>query len=178
MPLLPAPEKGAPPRHLGAFFWHFASQIKGPLLLALFFTITIVGFPLAVQHMKLVKVALLPFGHEIASPFGEPKQADGIGHGGSVLAHTRSDGLMRETVILVEALERLRLFHGVQVLSLKVLDQRQLQSISGSRTGHDDRDRAQLRQLGGAPSPLPDHQLVALSRPAYHDWLQNAVPPE
>ncbi len=33
------------------------------LLLALFFTITIVGFPLAVQHMKLVKVALLPFGH-------------------------------------------------------------------------------------------------------------------
>jgi uncharacterized membrane protein YccF (DUF307 family) len=33
------------------------------LLLALFFAITIVGFPLAVQHMKLVKVALLPFGH-------------------------------------------------------------------------------------------------------------------
>ena len=33
------------------------------LLLAAFFAITIVGFPLAVQHMKLVKVALLPFGH-------------------------------------------------------------------------------------------------------------------
>jgi uncharacterized membrane protein YccF (DUF307 family) len=33
------------------------------LLLAAFFALTIVGFPLAVQHMKLVKVALLPFGH-------------------------------------------------------------------------------------------------------------------
>jgi uncharacterized membrane protein YccF (DUF307 family) len=33
------------------------------LLLALLFASTIVGFPLATQHMKLVKVALLPFGH-------------------------------------------------------------------------------------------------------------------
>ena len=33
------------------------------LLLAAFFALTIIGFPLAVQHMKLVQVALLPFGH-------------------------------------------------------------------------------------------------------------------
>jgi len=33
------------------------------LLLALFFLLTIVGYPLAVQHMKLVPMALLPFGH-------------------------------------------------------------------------------------------------------------------
>ena len=33
------------------------------LLLAAFFAITIIGFPIAVQHIKLVKVALLPFGH-------------------------------------------------------------------------------------------------------------------
>lgn len=33
------------------------------LLLGVMFALTIVGFPLAVQHMKLVKVALLPFGH-------------------------------------------------------------------------------------------------------------------
>ena len=33
------------------------------LLLALFFALTIIGFPLAVQHMKLVPMALLPFGH-------------------------------------------------------------------------------------------------------------------
>ena len=48
MPLLPAPEKGAPPRHLGAFFWHFASQIKGPLLLALFFKFLEVGADLMI----------------------------------------------------------------------------------------------------------------------------------
>jgi uncharacterized membrane protein YccF (DUF307 family) len=33
------------------------------LLLAAFFALTIIGFPLAVQHMKLVPMALLPFGH-------------------------------------------------------------------------------------------------------------------
>ena len=33
------------------------------LVLALLFAITIVGFPIAVQHMKLVPMALLPFGH-------------------------------------------------------------------------------------------------------------------
>lgn len=35
------------------------------LLLALLFALTIVGLPLAAQHMKLVKVALLPFGHRV-----------------------------------------------------------------------------------------------------------------
>jgi len=33
------------------------------LILALLFALTIVGFPIAVQHMKLVPMALLPFGH-------------------------------------------------------------------------------------------------------------------
>ena len=33
------------------------------LVLALFFLVTIVGYPLAVQHMKLVPIALMPFGH-------------------------------------------------------------------------------------------------------------------
>ena len=33
------------------------------LVLALLFALTIIGFPIAVQHMKLVPLALLPFGH-------------------------------------------------------------------------------------------------------------------
>ena len=33
------------------------------LLLALLFALTIIGYPLAVQHMKLVPIALMPFGH-------------------------------------------------------------------------------------------------------------------
>ena len=35
------------------------------LLLAAVFALTIVGLPIAAQHMKLVKVALLPFGHRM-----------------------------------------------------------------------------------------------------------------
>ena len=37
------------------------------LVLALFFTLTIIGFPIAVQHMKLVPLALLTFGHVMSS---------------------------------------------------------------------------------------------------------------
>ena len=33
------------------------------LLLALIFALTIIGLPIAAQHMKLVPLALLPFGH-------------------------------------------------------------------------------------------------------------------
>ncbi|MDJ0749049.1 MAG: YccF domain-containing protein [Woeseiaceae bacterium] len=33
------------------------------LILALLFAITIIGLPIAAQHMKLVPLALLPFGH-------------------------------------------------------------------------------------------------------------------
>lgn len=35
------------------------------LLLAAFFALTIVGIPIAAQHLKLVKVSLLPFGHRM-----------------------------------------------------------------------------------------------------------------
>ena len=37
------------------------------LLLALLFAVTIVGFQIAAQHMKLVPLALLPFGHVMSS---------------------------------------------------------------------------------------------------------------
>ena len=48
MPLRPAPSDQAPPGDLGAFFWHFAKQIKGPLALALFFKVLEVGADLMI----------------------------------------------------------------------------------------------------------------------------------
>ena len=33
------------------------------LVLALVFLLSIIGYPLAIQHMKLVPIALMPFGH-------------------------------------------------------------------------------------------------------------------
>ena len=35
------------------------------LLLGVFFALTIVGFPLATQHFKLIQLALIPFGRQI-----------------------------------------------------------------------------------------------------------------
>lgn len=39
------------------------------LVLALFFAITIIGLPLAVQHLKMTRLALLPFGFEVRERF-------------------------------------------------------------------------------------------------------------
>ena len=42
------------------------------LLLAALFLVSIIGYPLAVQHMKLVPIALMPFGHVMRSkPYSE-----------------------------------------------------------------------------------------------------------
>jgi uncharacterized membrane protein YccF (DUF307 family) len=35
------------------------------LVLALLFAVTIVGLPLAAQHLKMTRLALLPFGFEV-----------------------------------------------------------------------------------------------------------------
>ena len=37
------------------------------LVLALLFAVTIIGLPIAAQHMKLVPLALMPFGHTMSS---------------------------------------------------------------------------------------------------------------
>jgi uncharacterized membrane protein YccF (DUF307 family) len=38
------------------------------LLLALMFAVTIIGLPLAAQHLKMTRLALLPFGFEVRYP--------------------------------------------------------------------------------------------------------------
>ena len=35
------------------------------LLLALLFAITIIGLPIAAQHLKMTRLALIPFGFEV-----------------------------------------------------------------------------------------------------------------
>lgn len=39
------------------------------LFLALFFAITIIGLPVAAQHLKMTRLALLPFGFEVRERF-------------------------------------------------------------------------------------------------------------
>jgi len=39
------------------------------LVMALLYTITIIGLPLAAQHLKMTRLALLPFGFEVRDKF-------------------------------------------------------------------------------------------------------------
>ena len=45
------------------------SSAVAHLVLALFFAVTIIGLPLAAQHLKMTRLALLPFGFEVRSRF-------------------------------------------------------------------------------------------------------------
>ena len=65
MPLLPAPGDGAPPSNLLAFFWHFARQIRAPLVLALCFKV------LEVAADLMIPLALGYFVNIFASPGAE-----------------------------------------------------------------------------------------------------------
>ena len=71
MPLLPAPEDGAPPENLLAFFWHFAKQIRWPLILAFVFKV------LEVAADLMIPLALGYFVEIFASP-GADTAADRI----------------------------------------------------------------------------------------------------
>ena len=47
------------------FGWEIAMAHVGAAILC---AITIIGIPFAIQHMKLVVIALMPFGHELRAP--------------------------------------------------------------------------------------------------------------
>ena len=44
---------------------HISREAIMHLVLAVFFALTIIGIPIALQHIKLIPLALLPFGHEM-----------------------------------------------------------------------------------------------------------------
>ena len=57
---------------------------------------------------------------------GQGQQPQGVGHGGTGLAHLLGGLLLGEAVLLDQGLVTQGLFHGVQVLPLEVLDETQL----------------------------------------------------
>ena len=100
------------------------------------------------------------------------EQAHGVGDRGSALPDRRRHLLVGHREVLDHLLVRGRLFEGVQVVALEVLDERGLQRLAVFGLAHDRRDRLEPGPVRGAPAPLARHQLVAVTRRADQDRLE------
>ena len=83
--------------------------------------------------------------------------------------------LLREIELVGEPLEGVRLFHGVQVLALEVLDERHLERELFGNLPHDDRNARQRRPLRGAPPAFASDQLVAKADSAHDKRLNDSA---
>ena len=68
----------------------------------------------------------------------------------------------------------LGLFHRIQIFAEQVFDQRQFQALGVGRFPDNGGNAGQAGQLGSAPAPLADDELVALADAPDDHRLQNA----
>ena len=90
----------------------------------------------------------------------EGGEAQGIGDGGTGLAHPLGHFLLGHTVVGEQEQVALRLLHRVEILPLEVLNQAQLHDLSVVRLQDYRWDLGQPSQLRGAPAPLPSDDLI------------------
>ena len=102
------------------------------------------------------------------------QQAQMVGDRGALEPHPAPDLLLAGTG-LGQRLQCVGEFHGVQIVALHVLDQRQLEAVARVEVRNHCGHAVEARRTTGAPAPLTDHQLVALTHPAHHHGLQHAV---
>jgi hypothetical protein len=114
--------------------------------------------------LKKIKDGLLKF-----------EKPDSIGDRGAVLAGTFGNLLLGKLELVDHPLKSSRLFHGVEILALKVLDQRHLKRHSLGHIADYDGDATQGGSLSGSPSSLTSDQLIAIGGPAHDEGLDNAA---
>ena len=104
------------------------------------------------------------------------EQAQQVGDRDAAAADPAAHLLARESQLLHQGGDGAGLLHGVEVLPRHVLDQRVLERLRVVAFLHHGRELLEARELGGAPAPLPGHELVgAAGQRADQDRLQDAA---
>src|SRR3546814_19572127 len=94
------------------------------------------------------------------------------------LADDAADFFLRVAVIVDETLVSLGLLDGVQVLTLHVFDERDLEGLLVGERAHQPRPLVELRRLRRAPAPLAGNDLAApFTRPPHPDRRSQALAP-
>ena len=97
------------------------------------------------------------------------KQANVVGNRGAILANGGRHLFLGHLIVINQTAIRLRFFDRVQVLTLQVLDQRELQQLVVRNIAHDDRNLEQTGLLRGTPPTLAGNDLKGVAVQAADD---------
>ncbi len=107
---------------------------------------------------------------------GQLEQPQEVRHRRPLLADTLRDLLLRQSELFVELVIGVRLFDRVQVLTLDVLDERDLERVPfAHHLLHDDGNRGQSSLQRGAEAALAGDELVAVARARDDERLHDPV---
>ena len=123
--------------------------------------------------MPHLQAVLLQKRDNVLVQLHQPQQ---IGHRHPRATHGVGDLLMGQRELLLQSLQRSRLFQGMQILTLYVLDQGDRHGGAVRHLTHHARHLPQLCHLRRPPAALAGNDLVALitDRP-HHDRLDHAL---
>src|SRR4051812_30017907 len=96
---------------------------------------------------------------EILDGLSELQQSQGISDGSAALANFGRHFVLLELKLLDELRVTLRFLHGIEVLALKIFDERQFKDRAIVGFADDNGDLGQTEQLGGAPAAFTGDQL-------------------
>ena len=104
-----------------------------------------------------------------------------VGDRRSILADGLGNFFLRHVEVGAQLLVRGGLIDGIEIFALDVFDERHLEQLRVSSSGHlldDDRYPRQTRALRGAPAALAGDDAIAIGDLADHDRLNDAVGPD
>ena len=96
----------------------------------------------------------------ILDRLGQAQEAQGVGDMAAALADNGGDGLGAVVRSLHDRGIATRLFQGVEIGPLNVLDQGDFDDLVIIEVAHQGRNRPELSLLGGAPAPLAGDDLI------------------
>src|ERR1017187_855928 len=109
---------------------------------------------------------------DIGRKLEEPEEVD---DGGAIFTGALSNLIGVEEEFAAQAVKGNGGFDGVQILALDVLDQGDFEQTVVGDFADNNRHRLIASQFGGTPTALTGDQLIACTRPADHQRLDNAV---
>src|SRR5690606_7358076 len=132
----------------------------------------------AEQRARVTHFDIAVFEHAL-HVFAQRHQPQQVGHGGARLADRIGDLLVREFEFLLQARQRHRLLHRIEVFTLDVFDQRHGDGGFVRYLANHDRYLVETGQLAGAPAAFAGDDLVAVGANwSHHDGLHDTLCPD
>ena len=114
-------------------------------------------------------------GHRALDPGGKIEQTERVGHGRARPADARREGVLCEAEFVDQLAVRVGRLDRVEVLSLQVLDERELELVAIRQLAHQRRDPVEAGGLRRTEPPLTGDELIAVDRLGHEDGLEDAV---